>query len=358
MNIKFKKILSVLLIVIIAVSAVFVQSASAKDKKTKEPENEIVTLAKQYLGCPYVHGRSGPDAFDCSGFVKFIFGHYGFNFPNSSSYFRSMPEKYAKVVSEKDAKPGDIISWAGHVGIYVGHGKVIHALNPRTGVCITKVADFHNRWGAANPAHTYYRVDMTAPEAEKEAEKKKEAKKLSKKLGTANLEDNFFVSLSVNKMFLSETNKNAVLSEETNGWLFSKCKDGSYIIGNGNGTKYLTWMQNFKTGTYNLQLADSKKNASNFFIYKSGKNYKLKDADTKLYISADKNHNNLTLSKKASGFRFETEDFIKDVTTLTLDAIVSADSLTINRIPEETIHPAELSALSEIPTTSAHCITI
>ncbi len=81
--------------------------------------NVVVDRAYNKLGCPYVWGAVGPNTFDCSGFVGYcLTGEYRRKW--TSGDFYSLPEV-------SDPRPGDICSRAGHCGIYIGGGKMIHA---------------------------------------------------------------------------------------------------------------------------------------------------------------------------------------------------------------------------------------
>jgi cell wall-associated NlpC family hydrolase len=92
--------------------------------------DKVVKYAKHFLGVRYVYGGSSPrSGFDCSGFVRYVYGHFGVRLAHSSyaqfgSGFR---------VARGGLKPGDLVFFdgLGHVGIYVGHNKFIHA--PHTG---------------------------------------------------------------------------------------------------------------------------------------------------------------------------------------------------------------------------------
>lgn len=129
----------------------------------------VVEEAKKLLGKPYVHGTQGPNSFDCSGLVWYIFtkklGYTGMS--QSSKDYWSNPTKYGLVIAEKDALPGDLVCWDGHVGIYIGNDQNISALNEKDGVCVSKVSTFRG----TNPPHHYIRVkgvvyyenDKTAP---------------------------------------------------------------------------------------------------------------------------------------------------------------------------------------------------
>lgn len=89
--------------------------------------NSVLSAAYSRLGCPYVWGAEGPNAFDCSGFVKWCYARVGVSLPHSSSAQKNAGTQ----ISVSQAQPGDILWKSGHVGIYIGNGKYIHA--PHTG---------------------------------------------------------------------------------------------------------------------------------------------------------------------------------------------------------------------------------
>lgn len=98
----------------------------------------IVATAKTRLGCPYKWGATGPSKFDCSGFTQWVYKKNGISIPRTSGSQKSG----GKYISISQVKPGDIVWRPGHVGIYVGNGKVIHA--PHTGAVVsyTSVSGF------------------------------------------------------------------------------------------------------------------------------------------------------------------------------------------------------------------------
>jgi cell wall-associated NlpC family hydrolase len=88
-----------------------------------------VRIAALELGTPYRYGGSGPGGFDCSGLVAYVYGRLGIALPhNAAAQFG-----YGRPVGEGHLKPGDLIFFhgLGHVGLYIGHGRMIHA--PQTG---------------------------------------------------------------------------------------------------------------------------------------------------------------------------------------------------------------------------------
>ena len=125
----------------------------------KTKGEQIVEYAKGYLGYPYVLNTHGPNSFDCSGFVYYVFKEkFGIELSTGSSDYWNNPGAFGTVVSESEAMPGDVVSWSGHVGIYIGNGQVINALNPSSGVCIIKVNAYCNSSGTQNPPHKYIRI--------------------------------------------------------------------------------------------------------------------------------------------------------------------------------------------------------
>jgi cell wall-associated NlpC family hydrolase len=108
--------------------------AKAKPTRTTQSHlafgTRVVDYAKRFRGVRYVYGGSSPrSGFDCSGFVRYVYAHFGVPLDHSS---------YAQFgrgrrVSRASLRPGDLVFFdgLGHVGIYIGNGRFIHA--PHTG---------------------------------------------------------------------------------------------------------------------------------------------------------------------------------------------------------------------------------
>ncbi len=105
---------------------------------------EIANYAQRYLGYPYVYGGNGPNSFDCSGFVKYIYAQFGYSINRTAT--AQMSNGYS--VSMSELQPGDLVFFyngggIGHVGMYIGDNQFIHAANARSGVIITSLS---NSW--------------------------------------------------------------------------------------------------------------------------------------------------------------------------------------------------------------------
>jgi cell wall-associated NlpC family hydrolase len=88
--------------------------------------NRVVVLAWGAVGTPYrVGGSSPPSGFDCSGLTRWVYGHLGISLP----HYSAAQWRFGRRVSRRALRPGDLLffSGLGHVGIYLGHGAVIHA---------------------------------------------------------------------------------------------------------------------------------------------------------------------------------------------------------------------------------------
>lgn len=95
----------------------------------------VADFACQFVGNPYVYGGSSlTNGTDCSGFVMSVYNNFGVSLPHSSSADRSVG---SSVGGLENAQPGDIVCYSGHVGIYIGDGKIVHASTSKTGIIIS-----------------------------------------------------------------------------------------------------------------------------------------------------------------------------------------------------------------------------
>lgn len=145
-------------------------SLNVSDKNTEVKSNDesstkaairdqIIEFASKKLGAPYVWGATGPNSFDCSGFVGYVFKSVaGLNLPRVSSAQATFKPK----ISSMNMKKGDLVFFEttgkgriSHVGIYMGNRQFIHASSGSTKrVTVSSLdSDYYNkrfRW-AINP---------------------------------------------------------------------------------------------------------------------------------------------------------------------------------------------------------------
>ena len=104
--------------------------------------SSVVQAAYRNVGARYVWGASRPGAFDCSGFTMFVMRQFGVSLPHSSgAQFRM-----GRSVSRSNLQAGDLVFFSsgtrgviGHVGLYIGNGRMIHASTPSTGVIVSSI---------------------------------------------------------------------------------------------------------------------------------------------------------------------------------------------------------------------------
>jgi cell wall-associated NlpC family hydrolase len=88
----------------------------------------VFATAQRYRGVPYVYGGDTPAGFDCSGFVRWVYGQFGISLPHSVSAQGWIGTR----ISAADARPGDVIvlSDGSHDGFYAGPGMILDAPEP------------------------------------------------------------------------------------------------------------------------------------------------------------------------------------------------------------------------------------
>jgi cell wall-associated NlpC family hydrolase len=93
-------------------------------------QTRFIGFARRLLGVPYSYGGTSPvSGFDCSGFTRYVYAHFGVELPHYSVAQYELGQRVARA----DLEPGDLVFFdgLGHVGAYVGDGRFIHA--PHTG---------------------------------------------------------------------------------------------------------------------------------------------------------------------------------------------------------------------------------
>ncbi|WP_136605930.1 C40 family peptidase [Paenibacillus dokdonensis] len=121
-----------------ATGATVTEASSSKSvsasSATSSKGTSVVNYGKKFMGTPYKFGASTSTTkvFDCSSFMKYIFGKYGVKLPRTSV----AQSKVGVAVSKSNLKPGDLVFFSSgsrangknvtHVAVYAGNGKILH----------------------------------------------------------------------------------------------------------------------------------------------------------------------------------------------------------------------------------------
>ncbi|MBO5302476.1 MAG: C40 family peptidase [Lachnospiraceae bacterium] len=113
-------------------------SASAGNAATESNSSlgqRIANYALQFVGNPYVYGGTSlTNGADCSGFVMSVYKHFGISLPRTSG---EQGRCGTNVGGIGNARPGDLVHYSGHIGIYIGNGQIVHASSAKTGIKVS-----------------------------------------------------------------------------------------------------------------------------------------------------------------------------------------------------------------------------
>lgn len=102
----------------------------------------LVGFAERFVGTPYVWGGSSPSGFDCSGLVRYVYAHFGISLPRTTYGQFGRGHR----VGRSGLRPGDLVFFdgVGHVGMYVGNGRFIHAPHSGTRVRVQSLSGWYS----------------------------------------------------------------------------------------------------------------------------------------------------------------------------------------------------------------------
>lgn len=159
---KLKRLISGLMLVCLLMSTCLITKADNKITQT-----EVSKYALSFDGAkdiPYVFGggrgygsmeelKSAGVGTDCSGFVGYVYKHFGMDIPMQSGAILSSA---VKQISEEEAVPGDVCYWENHVAIYIGEGKIVHTNSAKGLTPYPHVSDYSN--GSYNYPEKFLRM--------------------------------------------------------------------------------------------------------------------------------------------------------------------------------------------------------
>lgn len=104
---------------------------------------DVANYALNFVGNPYRYGGTSlTNGTDCSGFTKGVYAKFGVSLPRTSSAQRSAGKLVCRGWDPSKVRAGDIICYSGHVAIYLGGGKIVHASNRKSGIKISNKANY------------------------------------------------------------------------------------------------------------------------------------------------------------------------------------------------------------------------
>jgi cell wall-associated NlpC family hydrolase len=132
------------MLVLVRVGTASTAVAHKSHSSSKLAGERAAKYAKRWLGVPYRWGGTSPrTGFDCSGFVRFVWARFGVHLAHSS---------YAQYgsghwIPRRALRPGDLVFFhgVGHVGLYLGHNRFVHA--PHSGAVVS-IASLSGAYGA------------------------------------------------------------------------------------------------------------------------------------------------------------------------------------------------------------------
>ena len=148
-------------VAIVLAACATVPERPSVSERPADPDHgqRVVAIAKKYVGAPYRWGGSSPSGFDCSGFVRYVYGQAGVELPHNAA----QQYRLGAPVARDQLEPGDLVFFDGlrHNGIYVGGGRFIHSR--QTGKRVA-VAGLDEAWYATHFAGARRLNPGAAPE--------------------------------------------------------------------------------------------------------------------------------------------------------------------------------------------------
>ena len=94
----------------------------------------VADYALQFVGNPYVYGGTSlTGGTDCSGYTQSVYRHFGVSIPRTSGE----QSGFGREIPYEDMEPGDLVCYSGHVAMYIGGGRIVHASSRKEGIKVS-----------------------------------------------------------------------------------------------------------------------------------------------------------------------------------------------------------------------------
>lgn len=94
----------------------------------------VADYALQFIGNPYVYGGTSlTGGTDCSGYTQSVYRHFGVSIPRTSGEQAG----FGREIPYEDMEPGDLVCYSGHVAMYIGGGRIVHASSRKEGIKVS-----------------------------------------------------------------------------------------------------------------------------------------------------------------------------------------------------------------------------
>ena len=94
----------------------------------------VADYALQFVGNPYVYGGTSlTGGTDCSGYTQSVYRHFGVSIPRTSGEQAG----FGREIPYEEMEPGDLVCYSGHVAMYIGGGRIVHASSRKEGIKVS-----------------------------------------------------------------------------------------------------------------------------------------------------------------------------------------------------------------------------
>ena len=106
----------------------------ARESSASYKRQQLADYALQFVGNPYVYGGTSlTGGTDCSGYTQSVYRHFGVSIPRTSGEQAG----FGREIPYEEMEPGDLVCYSGHVAMYIGGGRIVHASSRKEGIKVS-----------------------------------------------------------------------------------------------------------------------------------------------------------------------------------------------------------------------------